>query len=1030
MKRFVSTALLVFFSAALSAQTTHIVGTTIAGSDGAALNYGQITMQPVDANGNPINVKLGGSGGGLMVARAAVCLISGGAITTALNGNPCTVVDTTLSNPANFCYKTTIRETVSGWTAPVMPCVQPSGTTWSFNTYIPSPSATALVVTGPAGPAGPAGTSGGSANWRGVWTATTAYAKNDAYTQGGNGYIVATAYTSGSSFGSTDTSNSVNVSLFNGGTITNPLIARAVTASVNMRLNLAAPPYSADTNCTTGSDDQAAFIAAETDAAFWSPPAIIELPRGCYLTSTIPFKGVSMEGQAPVGVNPVVQSAGTVIVGKPSEDAMEMADPTTFTGSVYPQSWSLTDIVFQVDDSVDASGTTPFAHRWPGRWVQDAAMTSGSAVITSNNAIFSCGDVGQAIQVNGAGASGANLVTTIASVTPCTTIYSSSTPSWLTVTLAAAASTTVTAASAYISIAGLPVTQHIGNAGLAFDCKDGNSAHWTATGYPGNNGGVLTNVKFYAQHGTNSTAGLYMQGCYAPYDLTANHVSAEGTVFGVVFAPPELDAFAYPGLQDKLRWVGGYLENKYPWISYDGSQATLEDIQLYTTSNYGPQIMQVGNVQEDLTTGWIISNREMEAAGAGSGYVGYRIQGFGMHVSDTVLGGSIGGTAGPLWEASDSKCEQCSAFGTMKVTGSRNNIEIISGIDLSESALTVLNAGVGNHVVARGYEANPLHGHPSSRKGTLIKAQLDQPVGIQTTDFIRGGNVATPYPNDNDLIFTPLDIDFGNYLEDDALRVVPDASARYGYYFAWPNGSNSVFYSLHTQNAGGNAIIGTQIPLTQAIVYASAKCPTSSSFTLTAYAGSTSLGSASAGCSSTYNQVAVPVNFASYSGQSFTVAFSTASSDAEVEWVAVRVNQHDYNGYQPANQTTTVNGHALSANVVVSASDLSTGTLPHAQLPALLSADIPANAANTSGTAAGVTGDAGTVTSTTGTVTTAHTFSTAFSATPTCTASPLSNAGAWYFSTLASTTSSGVITYATSGAQTFSEICHGPGGAW
>lgn len=51
-------------------------------------------------------------------------------------------------------------------------------------------------------------------------------------------------------------------------------------------------------------------------------------------------------------------------------------------------------------------------------------------------------------------------------------------------------------------------------------------------------------------------------------------------------------------------------------------------------------------------------------------------------------------------------------------------------------------------------------------------------------------------------------------------------------------------------------------------------------------------------------------------------------------------------------QTTTVNGHALSSNVVVSASDLTTGTLPHGQLPALVSGDIPANAANTSGSAA------------------------------------------------------------------------------
>ena len=54
--------------------------------------------------------------------------------------------------------------------------------------------------------------------------------------------------------------------------------------------------------------------------------------------------------------------------------------------------------------------------------------------------------------------------------------------------------------------------------------------------------------------------------------------------------------------------------------------------------------------------------------------------------------------------------------------------------------------------------------------------------------------------------------------------------------------------------------------------------------------------------------------------------------------------------------STTVNGHALSANVVVSASDLTTGTLPHAQLPALVSGDIPNNAANTSGTAANLSG--------------------------------------------------------------------------
>ena len=52
--------------------------------------------------------------------------------------------------------------------------------------------------------------------------------------------------------------------------------------------------------------------------------------------------------------------------------------------------------------------------------------------------------------------------------------------------------------------------------------------------------------------------------------------------------------------------------------------------------------------------------------------------------------------------------------------------------------------------------------------------------------------------------------------------------------------------------------------------------------------------------------------------------------------------------------STTVNSHSLSSNVTISAGDLTTGTLPHAQLPTLLSGDIPNNAANTTGTAAGL----------------------------------------------------------------------------
>lgn len=47
----------------------------------------------------------------------------------------------------------------------------------------------------------------------------------------------------------------------------------------------------------------------------------------------------------------------------------------------------------------------------------------------------------------------------------------------------------------------------------------------------------------------------------------------------------------------------------------------------------------------------------------------------------------------------------------------------------------------------------------------------------------------------------------------------------------------------------------------------------------------------------------------------------------------------DLSGLVP--KTTTINGKALSGNVIISASDITTGTLPHAQLPILLQSDIP-----------------------------------------------------------------------------------------
>ena len=156
MKRIVAIAALLL-TPALYAQTTLMTAADLVGGDGNPIVTGRITMQPTDINGNPLNVNLG-STHGLMVPRSVTCLIAAGAITTEIGGASCTVVSTAVTNPGNFCYKTTITDTVTSWTAPVIQCLQPLGSTYDLDYYVPTGAPTALEVAGPTGPAGPPGT--------------------------------------------------------------------------------------------------------------------------------------------------------------------------------------------------------------------------------------------------------------------------------------------------------------------------------------------------------------------------------------------------------------------------------------------------------------------------------------------------------------------------------------------------------------------------------------------------------------------------------------------------------------------------------------------------------------------------------------------------------------------------------------------------------------------------------------------------------------------------------------------------------
>lgn len=236
--------------------STTYVG-TVRDLTGAVVTSGRITFT--------LNAPSGGSipGIGSFVATTVSCLINatGNPVASSDGVSPCVIADNVALTPTGTSY-TMCRQPynitpgscvvtfANGGTADVsniiptpatMPNygfpssgpIGPSGppNSLAIGTVIGGSSAAASIIgsapsqilnltlpqgaTGPIGPIGPIGPVGaaGAANWRGNWTATTAYAVNDAFTQATIGYIVVTAYTSGSTFGSLDTSHTVQIAV-------------------------------------------------------------------------------------------------------------------------------------------------------------------------------------------------------------------------------------------------------------------------------------------------------------------------------------------------------------------------------------------------------------------------------------------------------------------------------------------------------------------------------------------------------------------------------------------------------------------------------------------------------------------------------------------------------------------------------------------------------------------------------------------------------------------------------------------------
>jgi len=665
--------------------------------------------------------------------------------------------------------------------------------------------------------------------------------------------------------------------MIGGLSIAGPVAAQAVTASVNSQLNVMATPYNAKGDCVT--DDSAAIQAALN--VQWTSPSQITVyfpapPGGCYLTSTLTVTGASMQGQIGAGASGAT-GAGVVIRGEPGEDILHEPDPNT-AGSVNPRTgWSIREIVFQVDGSEDVSATLG-AHRWPGKWTNDGSINASSYTFTSPNQEITCGDIGENILVKGAGASGADLSTTIANVFPCWANYGSG---GLTVTLTAAASTSVTNAYAYITPAHIPVTQHIGNCALAADNYDGNPAHWVISGGVGTLEPSLLNVTTTLINNPpnvrNNTCGIYFGAAWNPYMLDAKNLWMVNTAYGIVEGTPDTNP-QMGGIGNDFQkfdhgfWTG----NIYPWISYNDGEIEMDEIQLAVAYGIaaasGPQVLQVGSASEYLPSSWYIHVPEME-------YVeneAWRIEGGSATVVGTELCDGQTGTIDTI----DSRFINSNCGGSLRMNGSGNWLD--GG---GNSIYSLVNNGMDNIYVGSGGSTSTGMRVTTPQTSTLNRGQ--QAWGTLTPDFVRNGTA--PYYSDHDLFIWPQDFTdaFGVIY-----NVIADSNSWTGNYVDIPSGGNfNYFNNMYMLGRTGSSspanqiVAGSNIPAGPVVVEFSYKCPSLTSFLVNIKANGTTVGAVTPSCTTSYQTATVSADFTGYSGDAF--GFALGAGEVDIAWMAI-----------------------------------------------------------------------------------------------------------------------------------------------
>lgn len=645
--------------------------------------------------------------------------------------------------------------------------------------------------------------------------------------------------------------------------------------NVNTQFNVQA--YGAKGDGAT--DDQTAINATCTAAKAYSPAAVVYFPKpsSFYLTSTLTQCAmVSMVGQAP-GIGSALGSGGVTIQGKPSQDIIHMPDPNIGGAPTRGgPSFSLVNLQLRVDDSVDASASFP--HRWPGRWTQDGAITSTSTTLTATKQEFTCSDIGLAIVVKGAGVAGADLTTTISALPNCDAQLNGSG----TVTLAAAASTTVSNARVYVSVPGASATQTLSNCAIAGDNFDGLSSNWTFT--PQNTYSRIENVSVVSVSGGNNrnSCGIYFAPGWTPYGWMATHVNLQRLVWGIVEGTSDTNPGSANIGQDFQTWSHMLVQASHPWVSYDGGGYVLESWQI--ASFYGVVVSNVLSASEYAADHWTINIPEIEQATSG----GHIWKGVGHTFINTQIAG-VGSTS--YLETLGATCDSCIVGGALTVNNSGNRIHI-SGNSDSLLAGGLVDNSRGN-VISGIEKASPVKGKFPTRTVNLSVSRSGF-VMDKTSDFLFSGNPNASYLNDQDMIIFPQD-----QLYDTYPPIVADTNSFSGRYIAITSSGTPAGYAPFNLNTpAAQMVIGVNVPAGLVNIYDNSKCPTAVTYQLQVKAGSTSLAAATVPCTTTYTTNHVTVDLSAFAGQQLLIGWGLFGGGDEVDnaWSAVTPMWQNLNG--------------------------------------------------------------------------------------------------------------------------------------